>query len=306
MLFGSPSDETKVMPGIQRFVEEHPEVNVSVDYASADNTPDKVDTILSELLGELGREPAVIISGAGMANVLTGVAKTYTNINDLNIGIPITDSKWDGLSSLLSTVEKPPRNAVVATPLNGGSYTAANIAHRFQLQQFGRVVIYDPEHMTTADTVQENFTKYGMETEIVHDSEEINSDDLVVTPYLGYVSEGSILQSIDSILREGTGVQIGFWDTEPDFNEDTSEYLKLMNLPLSTTGYTTAGNKHNVVLAVAQLTRHQPALARFAEEKRIKCVGEDGNTGLQNHPGFYFSGGQKLTGSYVMRNRGES
>jgi len=114
MMFGSPSDELYVLPGIQRFTAEHPDIAVGVHYASADNTPGKVQDKAQQIWRS--ESPKVLISGAGMSNVLTGVVKQYANIEDLVIGIPIYDEATKGLSSFLATSERPPRNPVLTTP----------------------------------------------------------------------------------------------------------------------------------------------------------------------------------------------
>ena len=103
MIFGSTSDKDKVLPGIQKFTQEHPEVVVDVHWASADNTPEKVRKIMEIIASPVLSLPYAFISGAGMSNVLSGFVKQYTDIHDLNIGVPISDSATGGLSAILST-----------------------------------------------------------------------------------------------------------------------------------------------------------------------------------------------------------
>jgi len=209
MVFGSSSDRKKVLPGIETFVADHPDIKIRGLYASADNTPNKVRRIARELWGNHAdeiidaiddfedpeaqavaaalqtvaseareRDPQVIISGAGMSNVLTGVLKGYgRGTVDLVIGVPITDSKTDGLSSILSTMEKPPRNPVLATPLNG-TYTAANIAARFMNQRYDRVVMVRPG----PGEMGEELDKWGIPYELVEE-DELSPDALVVTTF---------------------------------------------------------------------------------------------------------------------------
>jgi len=108
VIFGSTSDEDKVLPGLQEATKAIKDLEVEVQYASADNTPAKVDALMTLQSSEEGKK--AYISGAGMSNVLTGVVKTYGTLKDIVIGIPITDPEIDGLSSIFSTSEKPPLN----------------------------------------------------------------------------------------------------------------------------------------------------------------------------------------------------
>jgi len=247
MVFGSSSDRKKVLPGIETFVADHPDIAIRGIYASADNTPNKVRKIARELWGNHAdeiidaiddfedpeaqavaaalqtvaseareRDPQVIISGAGMSNVLTGVLKGYgRGTVDLVIGVPITDSKTDGLSSILSTMEKPPRNPVLATPLNG-TYTAANIAARFMNQRYDRVVVMECD--LSAD-VEKELGKWGVPCIVSGDV--TSADDLVINPFDLHGESGqdpydlTDIKRIDRELAKGKGIQIAVKDPTP-------------------------------------------------------------------------------------------
>jgi len=287
MMFGSTSDLKKIWPGIEAFTAEHQGAHeVKAHFASADNTKEKLQRLGWELWG-LPRPdtgPIVITSGAGMANVLSGVAKGYSQPQDVVIGIPITDSKTDGLSSILSTVEKPPRNAILATPLNG-TYAAANIAVRFFEQKYDRVVVLDASARAIPDPVEKELGSQGI-SYTVSKIDEIQPDDLVISPFNlnpissnGPAADLENITKVDEILAGGKGIQIGVKDEEPVRNE-WRRYLDFFKAPLKATGYTTMGFYINAVLMAAKLMRHTDAINAI-EAKR----GERAKS-VEEHPGL--------------------
>ena len=307
MLFGSTSDERKVLPGIERWTDENPDVRVH--YASADNTPKKVSKILRDLLGVEGderwdtREAVPVISGAGMSNVLTGVSKVAARYDDLNIGIPITDSKTAGLSSVLSTDEKPPRNPVLAVTLNG-TYAAANIAQRFNDGGYERIVVPNWYTEAVAD-VTELLEGYGLPYVVVDGPSDVGPDDLVLTTFT--LNAANRLRSIDDRLRTGKGIQIAVKDKSPILVFDTPEgeepryddevlvdetarYLAQFRHPMEATGFVSMGGYVNAAIVAAQIMRHSDALMEIKGEKDHK------HDTLNDHPGYLVSGGEVMRG----------
>ncbi len=306
MLFGSNSDERKVLPGIERWTEENPDVRV--EYASADNTPEKVARLADELLSHEGelrwvkRRAVPVISGAGMSNVLTGVMKVSARYDDLNIGIPITDSMTGGLSSVLSTDEKPPRNPVLAVSLNG-TYAAANIAHRFNECGYGDVVVADTS-IGAVDLVVKKLEIYGLPFE-VRDVADLDPDALVITPFA--LNATHWLREIDEKLREGKGIQIAVKNSNPLIVYESDEhkgpqyddtirmnefaqYLAQFRHPMEATGFVSMGGYVNAAIVAAQIMRDSDALMRIKGEK------DDKHDTLNDHPGYVVSGGEVMRG----------
>lgn len=269
MLFGSTSDKGKIEPGISEFSKAHPDVELYVHFASADNTPEKVADILGKLL-DIGTDdlsPIPFISGAGMSNVLTGVVKQYSSLGDIVIGIPITDSVTGGLSSILSTSEKPPMNPVLTTPLNG-TYAALNIAYRFMENPPKDIVIFDhPDFASTAELAK-LMEKYGIGYKINRECTQV-ADELVISPFFPSATQftSDSLEGIDRRLSQGSGIQVAFMGPT---KMSAADYLKVFQYDLRSTCFTTAGNYINAVIAACQLTGNHGALAKIEEEKNKK------------------------------------
>lgn len=302
LVFGSDSDESKILPGVQQFTKDYPEWEVRVDYASADNTPDKVLGALTSIqtdaeLDELsGRKPGTVyISGAGLSNLLTGVIKIHARVNDLNIGIPISDSSSEGLTSILSTVEKPPRNAVLAVSMNN-SYAALSIARSFK-EGLDKVVIADPissnrcthnfmeEHIekTKADTLklQKEFEKYGISPTITKFGD-LSANSVILSPFTSF--EHTPLYNIDALLNAGNGVQIAV-PSGDILHQDSRIYTgPMFGLTFNHTGfvssYAAANSYINAVMVAAQLTRNSGILEKIALEKQTKADKLNAHKGL--------------------------
>ena len=277
MIFGSTSDKEKVMPGIEAFVKDHPDIGIYVHWASADNTPEKVKELIRSLLADKDRSPLPLVSGAGMSNVLTGVIKTYANIDDLVIGVPISDSITDGLSSVLSTSEKPPRNPVLVTSIDG-TYAAANIALRFIKGSFDSVVLVTPESPTGPDyrqdqkileEIQQLCEKYGLPTEAKRYCD-IHPDDLVLNTFYADRSHfgGQDLKPIDVILKQGNGIQVAVMN-DAGFHPDHYRDLFFAQ-DYSSTAFVTAGLYINAVIAAIQIMGHEEGLFKLVGEKAAK------------------------------------
>jgi len=278
IIIGSTSDQDKIVPGIERFVGENPDWKVKVTYASADNTPEKAATAMVRLTD--GDSPGVLESGAGMANLLTGVYKTHARITDLVVGIPIGDSFWDGLSSVLSTVEKPPRNPVLGVGLNN-TYAALNIAKRvlegYDPEAGVTVAKYDDESADAVAGIQKKLDHYGI-ANCVRGRMGIDEDSVVITPFM---IDGANITDLDAKLREGKGIQIGVCYAKPDLDHPTEGYVDTLS-GTEVTGIVTAGNHGytNSVLVAAQILGHQGALEKLAQEKVKKFEDLNGHKGL--------------------------
>ena len=305
MIFGSDSDEGKVQPGIARFSGEHHDVEVSVDYASADNTSKKLHRILIELCGDPDeeRDPHVLISGAGMSNVLTGVAKIYGQPNDLNIGVPIGGGAWGGLSSLLSTGDKPPLNPVLTVPLNG-SYTALNLARKFLLNPSWRgVTVVDTANSGAHKSLTEELSKYEIRFKVVR-PEGVQPSELTLTP-VSLTENIDYLKQIDEVLREGSGMQVAVpLQVNLGVIAQAMGYLRVMEEPLEATGYVNVDGFRNAAVVTAQIMRNAGALENIAAARHLKFEGDGEKVGLAHHKGYTFLGSERHEGSYIM-GRGE-
>jgi phosphoribosylcarboxyaminoimidazole (NCAIR) mutase len=284
IIFGSNSDEGKVLPGIVRATQQIPGLEVMVHYASADNTPDKVKKTVSMIKQSdyVFATPKIFTSGAGMSNVLTGVVRADATLNDLVIGVPITDSVTDGVSSVLSTSEKPPLNPVLTVGLNN-TYAAINIAYRFALQKFENVSVlgHHPIHDAQSNEIYKAFDVFKLVTRVktrrgVH---EISPNDVVVSVY---DLDCPLIQEVDERLRAGNGVQVFCSLEKPS---DLVRYSHCLDRT-EATGLVSATGYKNAVMMAAQLLRYQPALDVIAEMKDKKAKE------LEGHKGLYVKGGE--------------
>jgi len=279
MIFGSTSDEGKVMPGIIDFSKANPDTEIYVHWASADNTPEKVKEIMDKIT-KGPRKAMPLISGAGMSNVLTGIVRTYARIDDLVIGVPISDKEMQGLSSILSTGEKPPRNPVLTVPLDG-SYTAANIAYKFLNGKFNGVFVpvlpEMPESPGGNDIKPERekilklLSQYVIAADTIPISK-LEGDELVISPFyrMNIYAADRHIREIDARLSKGTGIQIGV--ANPGHKtRDYASYAEYFNPELRSTGYVTAGQYINAVIVAAQIMGHKNALAMIEGEKKEKA-----------------------------------
>ena len=268
MIYGSTSDKEKILPGIIEFTRQYDD-NVMIEYASADNTPRKVD----DVLGFIVRNDAdVVASGAGMSNVLTGVTKQRFSHEKLMIGVPITDSSTGGISSLLSTSEKPPGNPVLTVGLNN-SYAAANIARKFGSAHFQEVKIYSGERVYDVD--DSHIDKLAAELEklkVPYDvTADIGQDDLVFNVFSFFndyeratISQPTDLQSIDEMLNSGDGIQVGIKSKEQVKRYD--QYMEAID-GLGSTGIVGIGAYKNAAIVASQLTKDGYALDMIREKE---------------------------------------
>ncbi len=116
IIMGSDSDFDKVKPAFQIFKDFGIEFEVHV--MSAHRTPEKVTEFAqSAIKNDFG----VIIAAAGMAAHLAGFISANTVLPV--IGIPIK-STFEGLDSLLATVQMPSGIPVATVALNGSKNAA--------------------------------------------------------------------------------------------------------------------------------------------------------------------------------------
>jgi phosphoribosylcarboxyaminoimidazole (NCAIR) mutase len=318
IVLGSDSDWAKVpalKEGVERATREISGLGVFVDVVSADNTPSKTEQTFMFLtsskgdreygwlevgksfteafpwltnmwkrekgLAELGTpnyDRRALITGAGMSNVLTGIAKTYAGPKDLVIGIPLPDSTTDGLSSLFSTSEKPPLNPVLTVGM-ANTYAALNIAYRFMNQGFGYIVVPPTQDDGLRKEVRGQADKLGIEYR-ERDCFEIQPNDIVVNfvPPTG----SSSVRGIDDMLKEGKGVQI-VCSTGKVVNEPA--YIHLLD-ETSVSGLVTARQYGNAFQIAAVVAQDEAAL------EKIKGLKADKTRRLDEIAGFYVVGGQ--------------
>jgi phosphoribosylcarboxyaminoimidazole (NCAIR) mutase len=298
MVFGSTSDNDKIMPGIKRATKDIPDLEIIVHYASADNTPQKVEQIGTKYAGttvngHLTGKPW--ISGAGLSNVLTGVLKQYAAFEDLNIGVPISGGKFPE-ASLLSTSEKPGYNPVFTVGYNN-TFAAANIATRYVRTTPERLVVYNPLSPThkRAQTAWEQAREMEHELNIFALDYSIGGkpqpNDCVLTiidhcdqPVYAGVS------LVDWVVRTGHGIQI----LVPckNMEADLKEYYLLASGVLSnttSTGLVSAGSYINAAQVAATIMRNDSALKRMARRKTERA------DALRNEPDVRVANGQVYT-----------
>lgn len=120
IIIGSKSDEPKIKPSLDLLNE----FGISFDFkvASAHRTPNYVEEIIDNAIN---RGVKVFITGAGMANHLSGAVASRTTLPV--IGIPFSGGVSGGMDSLLATVQMPP-GVPVATVAVDGAKNAAMLA----------------------------------------------------------------------------------------------------------------------------------------------------------------------------------
>lgn len=117
VIVGSKSDEPKIKSALDLLTE----FGVSFDFkvASAHRTPDYVEEIIDSAIRNGVK---VFITGAGMANHLSGTVAARTAIPV--IGIPFSGGAGNGLDALLSTVQMPPGVPVATVAIDSGKNAA--------------------------------------------------------------------------------------------------------------------------------------------------------------------------------------
>jgi len=216
----------------------------------------------------------------------------------LNIGIPISDESSDGLTALLSTVEKPPRNVVLAVGINN-TYSALNIARKFlgglndvvigdSISAWrGGYVIQDSDKARTSENtakLKQEFAKYGLSPEVV-EFDKLSPDSVVISQF-SLDEPRDHMYNIDKLLTKGKGVQVAV-PSGKIFRSaagQIGEYFGTMIYPFENTAfvssYAAANSYTNVVMAAAQLTRNDDILAKISKEKLEKAAKLNAHKGL--------------------------
>lgn len=150
VVMGSDSD-LQVMEGAIRMLRRFG-VPFDVRIVSAHRTPAAAETLSKTAEAE---GAGVIIAAAGKAAHLAGVLAANTILPV--IGAPIKSSTWDGMDSLLSTVQMPSGVPVATVAINGAENAAilavqilagseprlAEALHAFKLEQEKKVLEKD-------------------------------------------------------------------------------------------------------------------------------------------------------------------
>ena len=138
VVIGSTSDwdnkEIDIQGKLEAVSREYPDLKIMLDFASAHNTPDWV----KEVIGKT--ESKVVLSAAGMSAALPGVIEAvHTNLERLNVGVPLTDKYKKGLPAFESVSEMPPTNPVLCAGIDN---VVAGMRMAYHLEQgVGRVVL---------------------------------------------------------------------------------------------------------------------------------------------------------------------
>ena len=117
IIIGSKSDEGKIKPAIDILSE----FGISYDFkiASAHRSPSYVEEIIDNAINQGVK---VFITGAGMANHLSGTVSARTTLPV--IGVPFSGGVSGGMDSLLSTVQMPPGVPVATVAIDGAKNAA--------------------------------------------------------------------------------------------------------------------------------------------------------------------------------------
>lgn len=114
IIMGSDSDWKVMQKAVEVFKDFGVEVEITV--ASAHRTPQKVHDFVKNSSAK------IFIAAAGMAAHLAGVVASLTT--KPVIGVPIKSDPFDGLDSLLSTVQMPGGVPVATVAVNGAKNSA--------------------------------------------------------------------------------------------------------------------------------------------------------------------------------------
>lgn len=117
IIIGSKSDEVKIKPAMDVL----DEFRIIYDFkvASAHRSPLYVEEIVGSAI-DLGVK--IFITGAGMANHLSGVVASKTTLPV--IGVPFSGEVLGGMDSLLSTMQMPPGVPVATVAIDGAKNAA--------------------------------------------------------------------------------------------------------------------------------------------------------------------------------------
>ena len=127
IIIGSKSDEAKVKGAFEVL----DELGISFDFkvASAHRTPQYVEEVIDRAINQGAK---VFITGAGMANHLSGAVAARTTLPV--IGIPFSGGALNGMDSLLATVQMPPGIPVATVAVDGAKNAAFLAAQMLSLE----------------------------------------------------------------------------------------------------------------------------------------------------------------------------
>ena len=260
-LFGSDSDKDKIMPGLVRLKEEGL-IQPIVHFISADNNSETDVALVIKRVKDRGREHEVYIGGAGLCNQLAGTLRKKARLQDLPIAVPISDSTMKGVSSFLSSSEKPPMSPLPTVGLDN-TYAAGNIAYRFLRQPFRGVhVVRRVNSEEESRKIYDQLKKLGIHPS---DAANIHPDEVVINPF----SSIDQISEIDEILRKGTGVQIAVV-TQGGVDIDT--YMRALNGTEVTALVNNVKSYANSVYVAAIVIQDKGALAKLAQEREAKAA----------------------------------
>ena len=148
IIFGSKTDE-KVYNEIAKGLKKA-KVDFDLRVSSAHKTPEDVDTTLKE-------DYAVIISGAGLAAHLPGVAAA--RVLRPVIGVPC-EGNYQGLDALLSIAQMPPGIPVLAVGVNKGNVAAENCAK--MMKKYESVTIIGDKNNEAVKKAVETLKKFDI------------------------------------------------------------------------------------------------------------------------------------------------
>lgn len=114
IIMGSDSDWNVMKKAVE--VLKNFEIETEITVASAHRTPEKVHEFVKN------SKAKIFIAAAGMAAHLAGVVASLTT--KPVIGVPIKSEPFDGLDSLLSTVQMPGGIPVATVAVNGSKNAA--------------------------------------------------------------------------------------------------------------------------------------------------------------------------------------
>ncbi|MFH1510180.1 MAG: AIR carboxylase family protein [Candidatus Woesearchaeota archaeon] len=250
------------------------DLRIKVYYASVDNTPAKVSCVMEEICRQEG-SPKAIMAGAGLANGLATAANNLKGLHDLVVALPFSDSVSRGLSSFLSTTEKPSKNPL---PTVGPDEVAAaiNIADKYVIGGQNGVIklLHDsPSYRVDQkdmDQVADRMHKMRISYKQVP-SEGIQPDDIVVSIFRDYdladeeIGRHPTIGMVDKILNKGKGIQICV--REKEAMEKWKEYLMLCSASRSSTCFVGIGKYDNAIMAACLLARQHEQYSKLIMEK---------------------------------------
>ncbi len=298
IIFGSDSDwkNQKVVDGIVNATQKNPDLGVIVKFASAHNTPARVEMVLPEA--------KAIASGAGMSAALPGIIEAcYTYPNEVSIGVPLSDAYWGGLSAFLSISEMPPNHPVICTGVDNIE-SCLNIAYAIETKKLGNALVaqYGQKNEGSIELLKSKFAelKIGDRLECIGAIDGKTADEacekakgsfLISVYNEDFTLSCAEARAIDNALADSGGFQIALLcpSKKESFAGFANKYMSSFN-GLRATGTLPLGSAGvgNAAMLAARIFEDEPSIQEYAKKMNAK------RESLENSPQYIVMNGKVM------------